>query len=70
MRKRHGLKPVVQLDYEGRRITFRAESDPPLSFWRVECGGRVYRSSAHVEGDELPEFFRNLVRVATARGLF
>jgi hypothetical protein len=69
MRKRHELEPVVQLDYDGRRFTFRVESKPPFSYWRIEWNGRVYRSPAHVEGDEQPEFFRNLVRVAIAQGL-
>jgi hypothetical protein len=32
---------IVQLDYIGRRFTFRVDRDPPLSFWRVESEGRI-----------------------------
>jgi hypothetical protein len=54
------LEPVVQLDHEGRRFTFRVDHDPPLSFWRVDVDEMVYPSFLRVSGVESPAFFRNL----------
>jgi hypothetical protein len=62
------LEQIVQLEHEGRRFTFRIDRDSPLSFWRIECDGRVYPAPLRVRGDEPPEFFRKLVRTAIEQG--
>ena len=59
---------AVQLDLDGRQFTFRVDDDPPLSFWRIESEGKVFRSPMTVSGNEEPEFFRALARTAIEQG--
>ena len=61
---RRKLERVVQLTYRGMDFTFRIDHDPPVSFWRVEWSGCVYRSPLHVGGNEEVGFFHALADAA------
>jgi len=58
------LERVVQLTDKGLDFTFRVDHDDPVSCWRVESAGRVYRSHLHVSGNETAGFFRALADAA------
>jgi hypothetical protein len=62
------LERIVELEYDGRRFTFRTDYRPPLVFWRVECDGKSYPSPFRVLGGEAPDFFRSLAHLAIIEG--
>jgi hypothetical protein len=66
---RKKLERVVQLSHRGYDFAFRVDDDTPMSFWRVESEGCVYRSPMQVEGMEEPGFFAPLPTSRTASGL-
>ncbi|HEY4130933.1 MAG TPA: hypothetical protein VGM50_09970 [Gemmatimonadaceae bacterium] len=47
-------------------MTSRVERIDGVDFWTVESDGRFLRSPLSVDGGETPNFFRELVRAATA----
>ena len=58
------VERALPLDLDGRQCVFRVDDDPPLSFWRIESEGRVFRSPIAVSGNEVLGFFRALARMA------
>ena len=54
----------VKIAVDGRRFTFRVERGPALSFWIVECEGKVWRSPVAFTGQEKPGFFQSMARSA------
>jgi hypothetical protein len=60
---------LIGVDESGRTPELATNDDPPFAFWRVETPGReLWRSPLRVTGDEQPQFFHEVARLADKHG--